>query len=167
MKLTDPAGRREIINVYPFASPSPRAPLPPPPPAVLSSNLRRQNNRDEENVVSNFGHCSHGNDWGRGTLGGRRRGRRGRSEIGSNTCAKLICQLSAVRRLFRESRPLAATHFSALAPLPVRVRSRLRASARSSPPPRPPDTSVGNLRTGSPRQAGSPPNRRVFYFVTL
>ena len=166
MKLTDPAGRREIINVYPFASPSLHSPASLasfPPPAVLSSNLRRQNNRDEENVVSNFGHCSHGNDWGRGTLGGRRRGR---SEIGSNTCAKLICQLSAVRRLFRESRPLAATHFSALAPLPVRVRSRLRASARSSPPPHPSDTSVCNLRTGSPRQAGSPPKRRVFYFVT-
>ena len=126
MKLTDPAGRREIINVYPFASPSLHSPASLasfPPPAVLSSNLRRQNNRDEENVVSNFGHCSHGNDWGRGTLGGRRRGR---SEIGSNTCAKLICQLSAVRRLFRESRPLTATHFSALAPLPVRVRRRLR-----------------------------------------
>ena len=83
MKLTDPAGRREIINVYPFASPSLHSPASLasfPPPAVLSSNLRRQNNRDEENVVSNFGHCSHGNDGAEGHSeggggGGARSGR--------------------------------------------------------------------------------------------
>ena len=114
----------------------------------MSSNLRRQNNRDEENVVSNFGHCSHGNDWSRAEghwEGGGRRAEERDRDGGLAICAKLICQLSAVRRLFREFRPLTATHFSTLT--------------------RPSDASVGNLRTGSSEQTGFQPNIRVSHFV--
>ena len=76
----------------------------------------------------------------------REGGREGERDGGGLAiCAKLICQLSAAERLFREFRPLTATHFSTLT--------------------RPSDASVGNLRTGSSKQSGSQPNIRVSFFV--
>ena len=154
MKLTDPAGRREIINVYPFASPSLHSPASLasfPPPAVLSSNLRRQNNRDEENVVSNFGHCSHGNDWD------TRREEEGEERDRVEHMCKTNLSIIGGSETISGISAINGDTF-------LRARSPTR--SRTSPPPHPSDTSVCNLRTGSPRQAGSPPKRRLFYFVT-